>query len=68
METESVKREVKPALVKANELSKRFVQHAPFSRKRFTIDALVDVTLEIAPGCLTALVGESGSGKSTLAA
>jgi len=31
------------------------------------IDALVNVGLEIAPGCLTALVGESGSGKSTLA-
>jgi ABC-type glutathione transport system ATPase component len=43
------------------------VQRAPFSQKRFVIDALVDVTLEIAPKCLTALVGESGSGKSTLA-
>src|SRR5579863_1891511 len=68
METEeAVKRAVKPALVKASGLSKRYTQHTPFSRKKFVIDALADVELEIAPGCLTALVGESGSGKSTLA-
>jgi ABC-type glutathione transport system ATPase component len=48
-------------------LSKQYVQRSPFSRKKFVIDALVDVDLEITPGCLTALVGESGSGKSTLA-
>jgi ABC-type glutathione transport system ATPase component len=61
------KRAVKPALVKASALSKQYVQRAPFSRKKFVIDALTDVELEIAPGCVTALVGESGSGKSTLA-
>jgi ABC-type glutathione transport system ATPase component len=59
---------LKPALMKASGLSKRYVQRAPFSQKKFVIDALVDVNLEIAPQCLTALVGESGSGKSTLAA
>ncbi len=48
-------------------MSKQYVQRSPFSRKKFLIDALIDVDLEIAPGCLTALVGESGSGKSTLA-
>ena len=58
---------MKPALVRTIGLCKRHVQRAPFSQKRFVIDALVDVTLEIAPKCLTALVGESGSGKSTLA-
>src|SRR5580698_9102927 len=56
-----------PALVRARGLSKQYVQRSPFSRKKFVIDALVDVDLEITPGCLTALVGESGSGKSTLA-
>jgi ABC-type glutathione transport system ATPase component len=68
MGTESgVKLATKHALVRTRGLSKQYVQRSPFSRKRFIIDALVDVDLEIAPGCLTALVGESGSGKSTLA-
>jgi ABC-type glutathione transport system ATPase component len=58
---------VKAALVRTRGLSKQYVQRSPFSRKKFVIDALIDVDLEIAPGCLTALVGESGSGKSTLA-
>jgi peptide/nickel transport system ATP-binding protein len=56
-----------PALVRTSGLSKRFVQRRPFSRKKFVIDALVDVSFEVAPKCLTALVGQSGSGKSTLA-
>jgi ABC-type microcin C transport system duplicated ATPase subunit YejF len=63
----AVKRALQPGLMKASGLSKRYVQRTPFSRKKFAIDALVDVELEIAPRCLTALVGESGSGKSTLA-
>jgi peptide/nickel transport system ATP-binding protein len=67
MGTETAARAIKPALVKARALCKRYVQRSPFARKKFVIDALTDVNLEIAPGCLTALVGESGSGKSTLA-
>jgi ABC-type glutathione transport system ATPase component len=68
METElAAKRAVKAPLVRTRGLSKQFVQRSPFSRKKFVIDALIDVDLEIAPGCLTALVGESGTGKSTLA-
>jgi ABC-type glutathione transport system ATPase component len=67
MGTEAAARAIKPALVKASALCKRYVQRSPFSRQKFVIDALTDVDLEIAPGCLTALVGESGSGKSTLA-
>jgi ABC-type glutathione transport system ATPase component len=63
----AAKRAVKQALVRTRGLSKQFVQRSPFSRKKFAIDALIDVDLEIAPGRLTALVGESGSGKSTLA-
>ena len=65
---QATQRAMKPALVKTGSLSKRYVQRRPFSRKKFVIDALVDVNFEIAAGCLTALVGESGSGKSTLAA
>jgi ABC-type glutathione transport system ATPase component len=60
-------RALQPALMRARGLNKRYVQRTPFSRSKFAIDALVDVNLEIAPDCLTALVGESGSGKSTLA-
>jgi len=56
-----------PPLVRAVGLNKRYVQRAPFSQKRFVIDALVDVGLEVAAASITALVGESGSGKSTLA-
>jgi peptide/nickel transport system ATP-binding protein len=56
-----------PALMRASGLSKRYVQRTPFSRNKFMIEAIADVELEIASGCLTALVGESGSGKSTLA-
>ncbi len=56
------------ALVRVQNVSKRFVQRAPFSRRKFFIDALRSVDLEIHPNCLTAIVGESGSGKSTLAA
>ena len=58
----------KPALVRTSRLSKHYVQRAPFSRRKFVVDALVDVDFEIASGCMTALIGESGSGKSTLAA
>lgn len=68
MQTEkAITRTSQPELMKARGLSKRYVQRAPFSRRRFAIDALVDVDFEIATGRLTALVGESGSGKSTLA-
>jgi len=56
-----------PVLMRASGLSKRYVQRTPFSRNKFVNEAIVDVELEIASGCLTALVGESGSGKSTLA-
>ena len=57
---------MKPALVRTRALCKRYGQRGPFSR-RYAVDALIDVELEIASGCMTALVGESGSGKSTLA-
>ena len=68
MRTEqAVKRAAKSALVRVSGLSKQYVQRGAFSRRKFVIDAIRNVNLEIQPGCLTALVGESGSGKSTLA-
>jgi ABC-type glutathione transport system ATPase component len=68
MRTEqAAKRAAKPALVRVSGLSKQYVQRGAFSRRKFVIDAVRDVDLEIQPRCLTALVGESGSGKSTLA-
>ncbi|HEV7217655.1 MAG TPA: ABC transporter ATP-binding protein [Terriglobales bacterium] len=63
----AAKRAATAALVTIRGLSKQYLQRSPFSRKKFVVDALIDVDLEIAPACLTALVGESGSGKSTLA-
>jgi ABC-type glutathione transport system ATPase component len=65
---EATKRALAPALVQVKGLSKRYTQRSPFSRKKFVVEALTDVDLEIQPHCLTAVVGESGSGKSTLAA
>src|SRR6202030_3288320 len=68
MKTEqAAKRAAKPALVRVSGLSKQYVQRGAFSRRKFVIDAIRNVDLEIQPRCLTALVGESGSGKSTLA-
>jgi ABC-type glutathione transport system ATPase component len=68
METEeTAQRALQPALIQAVGLHKSYVQRTPLSQKRFLIEALVDVDLEVTPASLTALVGESGSGKSTLA-
>jgi ABC-type glutathione transport system ATPase component len=65
---EGAKPALAPALVQVKGLSKRYGQRAPFSGKKFVVDALRGVDLEIRPHCLTAVVGKSGSGKSTLAA
>lgn len=67
MGIEATARAPKTALLRTTALSKRYVQGGGLSGKRFVIDALSDIDLDIAPQCLTALVGGSGSGKSTLA-
>jgi peptide/nickel transport system ATP-binding protein len=68
MGTESAARLAVPAaLLETRGLNKQYVQRSPFSRKKFVIDALIDVDFKVMPATVTALVGESGSGKSTLA-
>ncbi len=67
MATEATARAPKTVLMRTTALSKSYVQGGGFLGKRFVINALSDVELDIPPGCLSALVGGSGSGKSTLA-
>lgn len=54
-------------LLEVRNLNKVYTQHEWFSRRRFQVKALDDVSLAIPQGGTVALVGESGSGKSTLA-
>ena len=68
MATEATANSLAPALLRAAGLRKRYVQRSLFSRRKFVVEALKGVDLEIRPNCVTALVGESGSGKSSLAA
>src|SRR5579872_3670103 len=68
MSTETAPKPVhKQVLMGAAGLTKRYRQAVLLSRKKFVIEALIDVSLEITPGSVVGLVGESGSGKSTLA-
>jgi ABC-type glutathione transport system ATPase component len=55
-----------PPLVRARSLCKRYVQRSWLSKRRYIVQALDAVDLQIAAGSTVALVGESGSGKSTL--
>ncbi|MGI8962066.1 MAG: ATP-binding cassette domain-containing protein [Bryobacteraceae bacterium] len=57
----------RPPLLRVRHLSKRYAQGKWFSRNKFPVIALDDISLTVRSRSTLALVGESGSGKSTLA-
>lgn len=54
-------------LVRAIGVTKTYVERAPFSRKKFVVQALKNACVDIHPNAMNALIGASGSGKSTIA-
>lgn len=48
-------------------LGKKFIQRHLLSRRKFVVQSLENVDLELQEGTTTAVLGRSGSGKSTLA-
>jgi ABC-type glutathione transport system ATPase component len=54
-------------LLEVRDLNKRFVQQRLLSRKKFVVQGLEKIDLELRPGSTVAVIGRSGSGKSTLA-
>jgi peptide/nickel transport system ATP-binding protein len=60
-------RPVSVPLLRASGVNKNYIERAPFSRRKFAVEALKDAHLDIHPNAMNALIGASGSGKSTLA-
>jgi ABC-type glutathione transport system ATPase component len=56
-----------PPLLEVRGLGKKFVQRRVLSRKKFVVQALEGIDLELEAGTTVAVLGRSGSGKSTLA-
>jgi peptide/nickel transport system ATP-binding protein len=54
-------------LLQVRGLSKKFVQQRMLSRRKFVVQSLEGIDLELKEGSTTAVLGRSGSGKSTLA-
>jgi ABC-type glutathione transport system ATPase component len=54
-------------LLQVRNVSKKFVQRRLLSRRKFVVQALEGVDLELQEGATVAVLGRSGSGKSTLA-
>jgi peptide/nickel transport system ATP-binding protein len=54
-------------LLEVRNLSKKFVQQRMWSRKKFAVQSLEGIDLELREGSTVAVLGRSGSGKSTLA-
>jgi len=57
----------KTPLLEVRGLSKKFVQQRMLSRRKFVVQSLQDIDLELRAGSTVAVIGRSGSGKSTLA-
>jgi len=54
-------------LLQVRNVSKRFVQQRMLSRKKFVVQSLEEIDLDLRQGATLAVLGRSGSGKSTLA-
>jgi len=54
-------------LLQVRNVSKRFVQQRMLSRKKFVVQSLEEIDLNLRQGATLAVLGRSGSGKSTLA-
>jgi ABC-type glutathione transport system ATPase component len=55
------------ALLEVRGVSKKYIQQRMLSRKKFAVQSLQDINLELNEGSTVAVLGRSGSGKSTLA-
>jgi ABC-type glutathione transport system ATPase component len=56
-----------PPLLQVRQVSKKFVQRRMLSRRKFAVQSLEGIDLDLHEGATVAVLGRSGSGKSTLA-